>query len=111
MKATGFKDIDSLYIISEKEQNRNVYPVYETETEKEQHETVKTFDENMKDIYFKMELDHVSARDYINKYFDDQAYKLDQDHSNLNSEKMKIVKDESISVFSKMENIKKLIMT
>src|SRR5690606_7790538 len=62
MKATGFKDIDSLYIISETEQNRNVYPVYETETEKEQHETVKTFDENMKDIYFKMGLDHVSAR-------------------------------------------------
>lgn len=108
MKATGFKDIDSLYIISETEQNRNVYPVYETETEKEQHETVKTFDENMKDIYFKMGLDHVSARDYINKYFDDQAYKLDQDHSNLNSEKMKLEQDESISEFKKMENIKKI---
>lgn len=108
MKATGFKDIDSLYIISETEQNRNVYPVYETETEKEQHETVKTFDENMQDIYFKMGLDHVSARDYINKYFDDQAYKLDRDHSNLSYEKMKIEKDESISEFSKMENIKKI---
>ena len=65
----------------------------------------------MQDIYFKMGLDHVSARDYINKYFDDQAYKLDRDHSNLSYEKMKIEKDESISEFSKMENIKKINIT